>query len=614
MELNQLGGYMGEILRVDLTNGYVTKENIEEEVFREYIGGVGLGIKILYDEVAPGTSWSDEGNRLVLAAGPLNGTNIPGSGTVSAVSKGCLTDGGASSQANGYFGAYLKTSGLDATIIQGAASDWKYLHIHDGTVEIKDARHLIGKDTIETEQLIRKELDKKIHELSIYSIGPAGENLVKYAMLFGDRGHVLAHNGLGAVMGSKRLKALAVDRGCFKVQVKQRQDLLKLSKQLSDQAKDHPIYGRIHKYGTSMLWPMLVKTGLLPVKNLTTNLFPNYEKFSREYYGKLYEMKRIGCWACPLHHVQHLKIKKGPHVFLEAKDPEYVCTASWSSLIGNEDFESAVMLSDLADRLGLDSNEAGWTISFVIECFENGILTQNDIDGLKMTWGNVEAVREMLIKITRREGFGDLLAEGVMRAAESLGGDAPALGVYVKKGHSPRTHDARARWGDILDYSTSGVGTSESNSVPMEEPFQPRSVALSVKKGKIREFVDSLVVCNIATMSYSGADVKHLIDALNLVTGWDYTEQEAIEMSERVANLFRVFNIRHGHTPELEVPSVKYGSIPVDGPMKGKNVMAHWEEMKDEYYKMMGWDRATGKPLPETLERLGLQSVISDIW
>jgi aldehyde:ferredoxin oxidoreductase len=325
-------------------------------------------------------------------------------------------------------------------------------------------------------------------------------------------------------------------------------------------------------------------------------------------------MKRIGCWACPLHHVQHLKIKKGSHVFLEAKDPEYECTASWSSLIGNEDFESAVMLSDLADRLGLDSNEAGWTISFVIECYEKGILTQNDTDGLNMTWGNVEAVREMLIKITRREGIGDLLAEGVMRAAENVGRDALALGVYVKKGHSPRTHDARARWGDILDYSTSGVGTSESNSVPMDEPFQPRNVALSVKKGKIREFVDSLVVCNIATMSYSGADVKHLIDALNLVTGWDYTEQEAIEMSERVANLFRAFNIRHGHTPDLEVPSVKYSSIPVDGPMKGKNVMAHWEEMKDEYYKMMGWDRATGKPLPETLERLGLLSVISDIW
>jgi aldehyde:ferredoxin oxidoreductase len=614
MALNSSGGYMDAVLRVDLTGKRVAKERLDEEIYKMYIGGVGLGIKILYDEVAPGTAWSDKGNRLIFAAGPLNGTSIPGSGTVCAVTKGCLTDGGASSQANGYFGAYLKTSGLDAIIVQGAATEWKYLHIFEGQAEIRDASHLIGMDTVETEKQIKKELGKKTAEISIYSIGPAGENLVKFAMLFGDRGHVLAHNGLGAVMGSKKLKAIAVDRGNFKTPVKNHQKLLALSKQISAQAKTHPVYGKIHKYGTSMLWPMLVQNGLLPVKNLTTNLFPNHEKFSREYYGNLYEMKRIGCWACPLHHVQHLKIKKGPHGSLETKDPEYECTASWSSLIGNEDFESAVMLSDLTDRLGMDSNEAGWTISFVIECFEKGLLTINDTDGLKMTWGNVGAVKEMLLKMARREGFGDVLAEGVKRTAENIGGEALNLGVYVKKGHSPRTHDARGRWGDILDYSTSGVGTSESNSVPLEEPFLPQNVARSVKKGKIREFVDSLVVCNIVTMTYMGVDVKDLVASLNLVTGWNYTEGDAIEMSERISNLFRVFNIRHGHSPDMEAPSAKYGSTPVDGPAKGKSIMAHWEEIKDAYYQLMGWDKLTGKPLPETLERLGLGHVISDIW
>ncbi len=614
MEVNSFGGYMDAILRVDLTSESITKEGLDERIYRMYIGGVGLGIKILYDEVTPGTAWMDKDNRLIFAAGPLNGTSIPGSGTVCAVTKGCLTDGGASSQANGYFGAYLKTSGLDAIIVQGASTEWKYLHIYEGQAEIRDASHLIGMDTVETAKQIKEELGKKTTEISIYSIGPAGENLVKFAMLFGDRGHVLAHNGLGAVMGSKKLKAIVVERGNFKTPVKDRQKLLALSKQISAQAKTHPIYGRIHKYGTSMLWPMLVQKGLLPVKNLTTNIFPNHEKFSREYYGNLYEMKRIGCWACPLHHVQHLKIKKGPYGSLEAKDPEYECTASWSSLIGNDDFEAAVMLSDLTDRLGMDSNEAGWTISFVIECFEKGLLTTNDTDGLKMTWGNVGAVKEMLLKMARREGFGDVLAEGVMRAAEKIGGEALNIGVYVKKGHSPRTHDARGRWGDILDYSTSGVGTSESNSVSLEEPFLPKNVARSVKKGKIREFVDSLVVCNIVTMTYMGVDVKNLVDSLNLVTGWNYTEDDAIEMSERISNLFRVFNIRHGHSPDLEAPSVKYGSTPIDGPAKGKNIMAHWEEMKGEYYQLMGWDKLTGKPLPETLERLGLANVIADIW
>jgi aldehyde:ferredoxin oxidoreductase len=613
METNRSRGYTGKILRVDLTAQSTKLEKLEEEIYRKYIGGVGLGVKILYDEVPAKISWSDPENRLIFATGPLNGTSIPGSGTICAISKGCLTNGGASSQANGFFGAYLKLAGIDAVVIQGAAASWKYLYIHDGKVEIKNADHLLGKNTDETEQAIKDQFGKKANKISVYSIGPAGENLVKYAMISGDQGHVLAHNGLGAIAGSKKIKAIVVERGKTKVMIADPSGLSALGKQISKQAKEHPIYGQIHRYGTSALWPMLAKSGLLPVKNLTTNIFPHPEKFSRQYYQDKYEMKRIRCWACPLHHVQHIKIKKGDIDKVGVKDPEYECSAAWSSLIGNEDFESSVILSDLADRLGLDSNEAGWTIALTIECYERGILKKEDTDGIPMNWGNVDAVQKMLKKIANRDGFGGILAEGVMRAAEKIGGEATSIGVYVKKGHSPRTHDARARWGDMLDYATSGVGTSESNSVPMEEPFLPENVALSVKKGKIREFVDSLVVCNIATMTYAGTDIENLIKALNLVTGWGYSLNDAIEMSERVANLFRVFNIRHGHKPEHEFPSVRYSSVPVNGPMKGSNVKEHWEDMLQEYYKLMGWDRKSGNPLPETLKRLGLEFAIADI-
>ena len=614
MELDHLGGYTGKVLRIDLSEATTTVESIDEDVLRNYIGGVGIGIRILYDEVLPGTAWSDRENRLIFASGPLNGTIVPGSGTICAVTKGCLTNGGASSQANGYFGAYLKMAGFDIVIIQGASATWKYIYIHDGIAEIRDASHLIGKDTVETEQLLKEGLGGKPSDLSVYGIGPAGEHLVKFAMIFGDQGHVLAHNGFGAVMGSKRLKAIAVAKGKLIPALKDKQGLIRLCKQLNKQVIAHPLYGEIHKYGTSMLWPLLSEVGLLPVKNLTTNIFPNPERFSRQHYGNRYEMKRIRCWSCPLHHVQHLKIKEGPYAGLKTKDPEYECTASWGSLIGNEDVESAFALSDLADRLGVDSNEAGWTIAFAIECYEKGILTDEDTDGLDLTWGNVESVRELLLKIARREGLGKLLAEGVMRSAEHLGGDALNLGVYVKRGHSPRTHDARARWSDILDYTTGGVGTSESNSVSFDEPFLPKNVALSVSTGKIREFVDSLVVCDIATMSYRGTDVKNLIDALNLVVGWDYTAGEAGRMSLRVVNLLRVFNLRHGHTPDLEVPSTKYASTPIDGPMKGKSIVPHWKKILAEYYTQMGWDRSTGRPHPDTLEKLGLESVISDIW
>jgi aldehyde:ferredoxin oxidoreductase len=614
MAIKELGGYTGKILRVDVEKRTFSEESFDEETLRDYIGGVGIGIKVLYREVPPGVSWSDGKNVLILMTGPLNGTSIPGSGTICAVTKGCLTNGGASSQANGYLGAYLKTSGLDGIIIQGVSEDWIYLYFHDGVVEFKEAKHLFAKDTIETEQHVKTEIRRKRGEVSVYSIGPAGENLVKFAMIHGDQGHVIAHNGFGAVMGSKKIKAIAVARGNDKPFVVNQKKLLELSNRINQQAKEHEVYGKIHKYGTSMLHPVLAKKGLLPVKNLTTNIFQEPEKFSREFYGSQYQTKRKPCWSCPLHHCQEIKIKKGPYAGLKADEPEYECAAAWGPLIGNNNFESSLLLSNLADRLGLNSTEGGWTIALVIECYEKGIITEKDTDGLKMTWGNVEAVGEMLKKIAHREGFGNVLAEGVMRAAEYIGGEAPNLGVYVKKGHGPRTHDARARWSDILDYAVGGVGTSESNYVPLEEPFLPQNVALSVIKGKVREFIDSLVVCNIATMTYSGDDVKNLVEALNLVTGWDYSEEDAVEMSLRVTNLFRVFNIRQGLTPDLEIPSPRYGSAPVDGPMEGKSIMTNWEEILNEYYRRMGWDRVSGKPFPETLKKLKLESVIHDIW
>jgi aldehyde:ferredoxin oxidoreductase len=188
------------------------------------------------------------------------------------------------------------------------------------------------------------------------------------------------------------------------------------------------------------------------------------------------------------------------------------------------------------------------------------------------------------------------------------------MGVYLKNGHGPRAHDGRGRWGDILDYAVGGVGINESNGGPVMNPFSAEGATEVVVRGKIRQFVDSLVVCDMATMSYTGYDVGHLVDILNAITGWEFTDEEAMKMSMRVANLFRAFNIRHGFTPEVEEPSPRYGSAPVDGPVEGKSIMPYWEKMLDEYYKLMGWDRDSGKPLPRTLRSLGLEAVIPDIW
>lgn len=618
MNSSECGGYTGKILRVDLTEERVIEESLGETNLRKFVGGVGLGAMFLYDEVPPGTGALEPENRLIMVTGPLNGTRMGGAGSFCVVTKGPLTDGGASSQANGYFGAYLKFSGYDAIIFQGAAKRWVYLFIHDGSAELRDASWLKGKDTWETEDLIKQDLGKKERELSVYCIGPAGENLAKFAAIIGDRGHVAAHNGVGAVMGSKRLKAVVAARGKGEVLIADKVRLSALSKEMVEAAKNTPPF--IYQWGTSQLYPFTAKGGQLPVKNLTTNIFPNPEEFSGPNYRPKFKLQWSPCWACQARHCHIVEVLEGPYSGYVGEEPEYESWAAWTSLIDQRDPGAVVMLNDTTDRLGFDVNESGWLMSFLMECYEKGIISREDTDGIEMTWGNVESVKEMLYKTAYRQGFGDVLAEGVMRAAQRIGGEALNLAVYIKKGHAPRGHDHRGRWAEILDYATSGTGTIETGPLPIAEPFSPEEVANAVVKGKTLPFMDSLVVCAMATNTFAkgvwdnNPNIDRLVAILSAATGWDYTTKEAATLSYRIANLLRAFNIRQGIGTEGELPSPRYGSTPVDGPAAGKSIMACWDQMLDRYYQEMGWDRATGKPLPQTLSNLGLESVVTDLW
>ena len=278
------------------------------------------------------------------------------------------------------------------------------------------------------------------------------------------------------------------------------------------------------------------------------------------------------------------------------------------------------MLSNEVDRLGLETNEAGWLIGWVIECYENGLLTKEQTDGLEMRWGNAEAARTLLQRVARREGFGDLLAEGVMRASQKIGGDAARRAVYTMKGNSPRGHDHRGRWTELLDTATSSTGTIESAPVvfPHEhglpaqsDPFSAEDVAAVVAKSKGRMvFADCLGVCRFC----SRVELAKLVEVVSAATGWDMGFDEAMTVGLRTVNLLRLFNLRHGLAAEVDRPSARYGSVPVDGPAKGQDIGAVWEEMRSKYYSLLGWDTSTGKPLPDTLRRLGLEREASDIW
>ncbi len=277
------------------------------------------------------------------------------------------------------------------------------------------------------------------------------------------------------------------------------------------------------------------------------------------------------------------------------------------------------MLSNETDKLGMDCNEGGWLIGMIMECYEKGLIDKKYLDGIELEWGDAEATRTLLHKIALRDGVGDVLADGVMRAAQSIGGDAVNMGVHTLKGSVPRGHDHRVRWPELFDTATSSVGTLESGGVVIQDVRSPQEVSTAIAKAKAaRFFKDSLGICLIAntgvrTMTESNdSNLKLMIDMLNGVTGWDYSVDEVQRMGLTIANLLRVFNIRQGMTRDLDYPSPRYGSAPTEGDATGISALDSWDEMLENYYRLMGWDEKTGVPLPETLEELGIGHIAAD--
>jgi aldehyde:ferredoxin oxidoreductase len=619
---SQLFGYHGKILRVDLSRGGTSTEPLEEPFLRKYLGGAAMGIKFIYDEVPPGVEWSSPENRLFLGAGPLSGTRIAGSGTIAAVTKGPLTNGIASSQANGFFGAFLRLSGFDAVILQGQASKWSYLYIHDGVAELRDASFMMGKNNFEVDSLLRKELGKGERDLSILSIGQAGENLVKFAALFVDKGHIAGHNGTGAVMGSKKLKAIAIQRGQMVVPLVDREKVSSISKQLVEIATN----GKPATYAEGTVGGVVMGTamGSLPVKNYTTGINTmdqdTLQTYSFQAIRDRFNAKPGPCWACPAKHCHMMKVQEGKYAGREFEEPEYEGMAAFSALVGIQDVTMTAVLASEVDSLGMDMNETGWVMAWLLECFEKKLITIKDTDGLEMTWGNGEAMMAMLNKIARREGFGNVLAEGVMRAAQKVGKESQKLAVHTRKGNTPRGHDHRTMWMELFDTCVSNTGTLEAHSIVpfqmlgLERPkdmYDPEAVSTAIAQIKgIMIFEDSLVTCRFNT----NTNVVLICDAIKAATGWDINIPEAMIIGRRAVNLARVFNLRHGIPAELDAPSMRYGSTPLDGIAAGRGIMPHWDKMLNNYYKLMGWDEKTGKPLPETLKNLGLEAVSAELW
>jgi aldehyde:ferredoxin oxidoreductase len=614
-----LPGYAGRLLRVDLSTGALQCQPLDEALLKKWVGGVGLGAQILYDEVPPGVEWSDPENRLIWTSGPLAGSGVCGAATFNVVTKGPMTNLAGSSQANGFFGAYLKFSGFDGIVLQGAAPHLVYLWIHRGRAEIRDGRHLAGKDAFVVEETIRNELGLTGGDVSIFGIGPAGENGVLFSAIVGDGGHVAAHNGVGAVMGSKNLKAVVVHRGDMgaSLDIVDADGLKRKNNELWEFARG---YGPFHEWGTGGGLSAIYGQGMLPVKNYTTNIYPEHERMNGQYLRSHFQLEPKPCYRCRLGHVKQVTVAEGPYTGFVGEEPEYEQMAAWGPQIGNTDLGAVVMLAREVDRLGMDCNEASWCVGWAMECYERGVLTEEETGGLNLSWGNADGAKELLRRIAAREGYlGDLLAEGVMRASKKMGGEAADWAVYGGKGATPRGHDHRARWPELFDTCLSNTSTLECTSggykahmvdvVPAGDPFSHDELPLiHARMNGIWLFQDCLGICRLSTYH-----PKMVLACMNAVTGWNWSLEDAFTVGKRIVNLLRVFNFRHGMRTQDERPSVRYGSVPVDGPAKGKDIMTRWPGMVREYYQLMGWDGETGKPLPETLELLGLHGLIEDL-
>jgi len=613
--------YAGKLLRVNLSTGKTWTEAWSEKDRREYVGGIGLGAKILYDEVGPKVQWDHPDNRLIMATGPLAGLPVWGTGGLTVITRGALTGGATSTQANGFFGAALKYSGYDAIVMQGQAKKLSYLYINDDVVEVRDAAHLAGKDTWETQQALETEHGLAGHRLSVYSIGPAGENLVRFAAIHGDYGHVASKNGCGAVMGKKKVKAVCIVRGTKALAAHDARGLIQVADDIAHDLKTDPSTSTLYNFGTLPGVVNLSKLGALPIKNYTTNLTGDVDmkEWEAPKLREGFDHRGHQCNACGMRHCHIQIIPKGPHAGERVDEPEYEGWSGAGWTIGATDQEGISWLNTQLDRACVDVNEFGWLCGWVMECQERGLITKQQL-GFELKWGDIKGANRLLQMLVKREGFGDMLAEGVKAASERLGGAARDAAIYTAQGASPRGHDHRGRWDEMLDTCTGSTGTLESG-VPVHvaelglptriNPFNGEEVATQVAgiRGR-RHFEDSLGICIFTGRTR----IENLNRALNAATGWQYTLDEAIRFGRRTAAVFRAVRLRCGIGVDKERPSVRYGSTPHDGPAKGQAVGEQWEKMVATWYDKVGYDRKTGKPLPKTLKDLGLDWLARDLW
>jgi len=619
-----LYGCHGKILRVNLSNGSISEEEVPEQIYRKYLGGAGLATKYLWDEVPKGADPLGSENKLIFMTGTLTGVIAPSTGRFSVVAKSPQTGIWGQANSGGRWGVDFKKSGYDGIIFEGASPTPVYLVVDDNHAELKDASNLWGGKVPETTALIKEEIGS---DFNVACIGPAGENLVKYAAIINDLGRAAGRCGLGAVMGSKNLKAVAA-RGSSSIAVYDPPEFKAHSKKQYELMDDAIFKMSLQSFGTNVVLDFVSIRGAFPTRNWQTGIFEESDNINGPAISDNILTKNVTCFACPIECGRGTEIRKGKYTGHKGEGPEYETIGTFGGMCAVSDLEAVTMAGYLCNDYGIDTISAGSTIAFAMECYEKGIIGDSDTGGRAINFGDPDIIVDLVHLIARREGIGDLLAEGTKIMAEKLGRGSEAFAMHVKGLELP-AYDSRAvqmtgltyatanRGGDHITAYVQGPTLIDAPFLVVEEseiknPFvaDPDEVQIAIDLEDMLTTFDCIGACKFTGICLTASDWVRLV---NLATGWDYSLAEYKQTGERIYNLARAFSNREGLSAEGDTLPARLLKEPLpEGPAEGQ--VNELPILLERYYRLRGWDQQTGKPKVEKLSQLGLEEVGPVIW
>jgi aldehyde:ferredoxin oxidoreductase len=604
-------GYTGKVLRVDLTNEKVSTEPLNREWAKQFIGGKGLGARYLIEELKPGTDPLSPDNVLTIWTGPLVGTFVPLTSRYVVVTKSPLTGAFLDSYAGGFLGPEIKYAGFDGMIIKGKAKKPVYLWLNDGKAEIRDAGRLWGKDCYEVEDMVRKETGEKLARVA--TIGPAGERLGLISSVTSDLTRNAGRGGTGAVFGSKNLKAVAA-KGSLGVEIENMDEFLTMTKELvRSDVVDNPDHAGMITDGTPILVDLSNDSGILPTRNWHDGMFAGSKGINSDAIKSRVLDRKRACFNCALACGTYAKVRSGMFKGASTEGPEYETLGICGSNCGIENVEAIVKFVEECDRMGIDSISAGNAVGMVMDLYEKGVLSKADVNGLDLRFGNEAEYVKMPRIIAKREGIGDMLADGAKRAAKKIGKGAEGMVMDVKGMEYP-AYDPRGSIGMALAYATSDRGACHLRAWPVAaeaygdmDPWSPEGKAEICVEDQTRTSVKwSMIFCD-----FYGVGYPNMAKYYTAVTGQESSEEHLRTIGRRVWNLTRAFNAREGLSKKDDTMPERMTSEPLpSGKPAGHNVPKQdFEKMLDEYYRLWNWDEH-GRPTKASLEAVGLGDIV----